>query len=233
MCDAIRNACQNILRLAHTYIPDDNLKSRAAIIGWTACILPATVSQAALEPKMFRDLCSRILTASELQWLTHSAATPAVAILNIISKLIADLKLHPLEQSNFEQLLHLIDNNIGGCDKLSTSPIPLAYTRHTSRFLILFLSFLPFAMVDFLKWWAIPAMMIITFLLSGVENIGVAIENPFRVLPLYQLAEQCRDGVLQLAEERKILDQIAVSSLKSWGDRDLRNGSVEEDTRAA
>ena len=56
--------------------------------------------------------------------------------------------------------------------------------RHTSRFLVMWLAFLPFSLWDACHWVTIPASGIIAFLLLGIEEIGVQIEEPFGILPL-------------------------------------------------
>jgi hypothetical protein len=56
--------------------------------------------------------------------------------------------------------------------------------RHTSRFLVMWLAFLPFSLWDACHWVTIPAAGIIAFLLLGIEEIGVQIEEPFGILPL-------------------------------------------------
>ena len=45
-------------------------------------------------------------------------------------------------------------------------------------------SFLPFSLWDAAHWVTIPASGVIAFLLLGIEEIGVQIEEPFGILPL-------------------------------------------------
>ena len=56
--------------------------------------------------------------------------------------------------------------------------------RHTSRFLVIFLTFLPFALWESCQWLTPAVTGVVAFLLIGVENIGIQIEQPFSVLPL-------------------------------------------------
>lgn len=56
--------------------------------------------------------------------------------------------------------------------------------RHTSRFLVIWLAFLPFTLWRACHWVMVPAAVLIAFLLLGVEEIGVQIEEPFGILPL-------------------------------------------------
>ncbi len=44
--------------------------------------------------------------------------------------------------------------------------------RHTQRFLLTYLTFLPFALWPLYHWATLPVMAVLGFLLLGVENIG-------------------------------------------------------------
>ena len=44
--------------------------------------------------------------------------------------------------------------------------------RHTHRFLLTYITFLPFALWPLYEWATLPIMAVTGFLLLGVENIG-------------------------------------------------------------
>jgi predicted membrane chloride channel (bestrophin family) len=48
-----------------------------------------------------------------------------------------------------------LNASIAACDKLLRYPIPLAYTRHTSRFMFVWLSALPFGLLDAGLGWCV------------------------------------------------------------------------------
>lgn len=56
--------------------------------------------------------------------------------------------------------------------------------RHTSRFLTLYVTFVPFTLWGSCGWGSVPISVTIAFLLLGIEEIGVQIEEPFGILPL-------------------------------------------------
>lgn len=56
--------------------------------------------------------------------------------------------------------------------------------RHTSRFLVIWLTIMPFTLWKSCHWSMVPAAFIICFLLLSIEEIGVQIEEPFSILPL-------------------------------------------------
>ena len=62
------------------------------------------------------------------------------------------------------------------CERIVNTPIPLHYSRHTSRFLSLYVSTLPLALVASLGWSTIPAMASLCWALFGILEIGHLIE---------------------------------------------------------
>ena len=69
----------------------------------------------------------------------------------------------------------------------SRFPIPLSWTRHTSRFLLLWIFLLPLCLYDDFKLVTPLADVLIGYLLLGIDEIGVQIEEPFGILPMSQV----------------------------------------------
>jgi hypothetical protein len=61
------------------------------------------------------------------------------------------------------------------CDRILSTPIPLSYTRHTSRFLLIWLLLLPFSLWRLCGWSMVPLTALIAFVLFGIEEIGVQV----------------------------------------------------------
>jgi len=87
---------------------------------------------------------------------------------------------------------------LGKCESLLRTPIPLGYTRSLVRFLWIWLTLLPFALVKTFAefgagtWWEdkpqpvlVLAMLFIGYVFLTIEDIAVQIEEPFSILPLY------------------------------------------------
>ena len=70
------------------------------------------------------------------------------------------------------------------CAACCPAPSPLSYTRHTVRFLVLWLTALPFCCWHELGWATVPVATVLSFLLLGIEEIGVQIEEPMGILAL-------------------------------------------------
>lgn len=78
-----------------------------------------------------------------------------------------------------QNLLNLLVDALGGCERILRTPMPLAYAIHLKQLLLLYCLSLPFQMVNNLGWWTGPVVALISFTLFGIEEIGIEIENPF------------------------------------------------------
>jgi hypothetical protein len=63
--------------------------------------------------------------------------------------------------------------------------------RHTGRFLVLWLTCLPFVIWQELGWFSVPISMIVSFLLFGIEEIGVQIEVSAPSVPALGCLQRC------------------------------------------
>lgn len=87
------------------------------------------------------------------------------------------LNVHQL--ISMHQLLDSLVDQLGSCERILKTPIPLAYAIHLKQLLLLYCLSLPFQMVGELVWWTCPVVILISFTLFGIEEIGIEIENPF------------------------------------------------------
>ncbi|MCY7283116.1 MAG: hypothetical protein LH679_06670, partial [Cyanobacteria bacterium CAN_BIN43] len=87
------------------------------------------------------------------------------------------LNIHQL--TAMHKLLDILVDAIGGCERILKTPMPMAYSIHLKQLLLLYCLSLPFQMVGQLGWWTAPVVVLISFTLFGIEEIGIEIENPF------------------------------------------------------
>ncbi len=100
----------------------------------------------------------------------------------------------------------------GICERIKSTPIPFSYQLFIRLFIMLYITVLPFTVVDAYGYLTIPAVVLASYVLVGVELIGEEIEEPFgrerNDLPLSQLSQLIRvnaHNILQisLSEEEK------------------------------
>ena len=78
-----------------------------------------------------------------------------------------------------QDLLNKMVNDLGGCERILKTPMPLAYAIHLKQLLLLYCLLLPFQLVSTLGFWTGAIVGLISFTLLGIEEIGIEIENPF------------------------------------------------------
>lgn len=75
----------------------------------------------------------------------------------------------------------------------SQDAIPFAYVVHLRRALVIYCATLPLALVGTFGWWNLVIVYLVSYILFGIEEIGVEIEDPFgddeNDLPLEQISE--------------------------------------------
>lgn len=88
-------------------------------------------------------------------------------------------RLNIYQLTAMHTLLNKLVDVLGSCERIVKTPMPLAYAIHLKQLLLLYCLSLPFQMVGQLGWWTAPVVVLISFTLFGIEEIGIEIENPF------------------------------------------------------
>jgi putative membrane protein len=87
--------------------------------------------------------------------------------------------LNSYQLTSMEELLNILVDNLGACERILRTPMPLAYAIHLKQLLLLYCLLLPFQIVQSLGWWTGLITALVSFTLLGIEAIGLEIENPF------------------------------------------------------
>lgn len=118
-----------------------------------------------------------------------SGVPAATLLLNRMHHTIHEATLESsVYQSNYVEAMHLVEvshlvgslgDSVSNADKILRTPVPLSYSRHTSRFLTIWSGTLPLALVGQLGLVTLPVVAITCWCLFGIEEIGHLIEQPF------------------------------------------------------
>jgi ion channel-forming bestrophin family protein len=126
--------------------------------------------------------------------------------------------INSYQLSGMEDLLNYLVDNLGGCERILRTPMPLAYAIHLKQLLLLYSLLLPFQIVQPLGLWTGIITALVSFSLFGIEAIGLEIENPFG----YDTNDLPLDTICQTMK-RNIDDLISLdpsgefSREKIWG----------------
>ena len=119
--------------------------------------------------------------------------------------------LNSYQLTAMQELLNNLVDNLGSCERILKTPIPLAYAIHLKQLLLLYSCLLPFQLVESLGWWTGLIVALISFTLFGIEAIGLEIENPFGYdandLPLDAICDTMKrniDDLISLSPSMKL-----------------------------
>jgi ion channel-forming bestrophin family protein len=87
--------------------------------------------------------------------------------------------LNIYQLSSMGTLVNSLVESIGACERIQNTPIPLAYAIHLKQLLLIYCLSLPFQMVEQVGWLTPIIVVLISFTLLGIEEIGIQIEDPF------------------------------------------------------
>ncbi len=141
---------------------------------------------------------ARALGSKKAQRLAFYENIPAQVLLDMSQILNKALTLGMSTQMHqqCEIIVKELSSVLAESEKILYTPIPISYTRHTSRTLTLWLLTLPFSTWNVLGAATIPAIFMLSWLMLGVDEIGIEIEEPFCILPIRPLCDMCEREVV-------------------------------------
>jgi ion channel-forming bestrophin family protein len=103
------------------------------------------------------------------------------------------------ENADAQKMLDNMVSALGGCERISKTPIPIAYSIHLKQLVLVYCLALPFQFVGSLGWFSVIAVMIISFGVMGIDEMGAEIEHPFGGgnydLPLNTICEGIKHNI--------------------------------------
>ena len=176
------NRSRDITRMACSYFSYDERELLKAFVRWQASF-PWVLKNHLREKKNYQEDLKDILLPEEIEMVAKSPHGPSTVCMTL-AEISSRTNITPAERFRIDENLTYFMDMAGACERILRTPIPVSYTRHTSRFLTIWLFFLPFAIYPKCGWATIPASILLGFVLLAIEEVGIAIEEPFVVLPL-------------------------------------------------
>ncbi|KAL8227906.1 hypothetical protein R6Q57_015490 [Mikania cordata] len=164
-----------------------------------------------------KDL-KNLLVDDDLAVVLSSKHRPR-CIIQFISQSLQLLNLESSKQIALESKVTCFHEGIGVCEQITSIPIPVSYTRLTSRFLVLWHLTLPIILWDDCHWIVVPATFISAASLFCIEEVGVLIEEPFPMLALDELCKLVYDNVQEALSSEKKIKEILDAKIKDHASR--------------
>ncbi|KAH9290604.1 hypothetical protein KI387_034721, partial [Taxus chinensis] len=150
-----------------------------------------------------RDLAT-LLPENDVSFVLSSRHPPN-CIIQLMSECLRQVHLNDHERNSLDSHLSEFSESIAVCERLIGTPIPLSYTRLTSRFLVLWHITLPVILWDQCEWMVVPATFISAASLFCIEEVGVLIEEPFTMLALDKICSSAHDNIREMLQIHKLI----------------------------
>ncbi|WOL10117.1 hypothetical protein Cni_G18871 [Canna indica] len=164
-----------------------------------------------------------LLDVDDLAVILRSKHRPR-CVIEFISQSIQILHIEEPKRNLMESKLCCFHEGVGVCEQIMGIPIPLSYTRLTSRFLVLWHLTLPVILWDDCKWMVIPATFISAASLFCIEEVGVLIEEPFPMLALDELCRQLHNSIQEAIAIQNSVHARLLAKMKGHSDGHSVNG---------
>ena len=212
--------CRNIMRQAMLWIESDEdpspfLEELSLCVWAFPRSLWAHLSDPAKEPRYAAEV--REAFGEEAAASLLEAPHRPLRALALLSGAMDRLPIDEKKKVEMDKSVILLGDACETCERIFSSPVPLVYTRHTARFLSMWLLLLPLGLYDsFGGTWnhlgVLPASTLIAIFLFGIEELAVQLEEPFSILPLEVLCadvQQAADGMVDgMASARAPLPRL-------------------------
>ena len=197
------NHTRDLVRLGSAYydrtaVSEDRQKEdleRLALCTWAFVrAMKRHLSPESEDEEFFRQELFERLPAPQAQAIIDAAHRPNRALQDL-SCAIENLPMHFIRKNEIHSAVTIFEDNLGSSERLLTSPVPLFYSRHTARFLFIWLSLIPFALYDpFASSWnhiaMIPATVFVSVFLFGIEELATQMDEPFTILPMQAFCDK-------------------------------------------
>lgn len=181
---------RNLVRKAAAAVDDPNQLDDLRISVWLVARSLMNRLSGEDDEQYFRSNLRQMVPGDELRTQMIQTDDRIMAALMEASSAVACLPVSERQRVEMDKSLVIIGDCMGACERIFTSPVPLVYTRHTARFLSLWMLLLPFGLADQLPGWTlVPAMAMLSFFLFGIEELAVQLEEPFSILPMQRFCD--------------------------------------------
>ncbi|EKX50160.1 hypothetical protein GUITHDRAFT_157312 [Guillardia theta CCMP2712] len=207
----IEHLCSNIARQGMSYLEKEYREEHARRVVALSHVLKDHFRHDPDEEQKLKSKLTQLLGRKESERIMSSSVRPVQALADITRIVRRSQEIDGSTKARFDLHLDELTSAWVACDRLQKMPVPLVYTRHTGRFLALWILLLPFALVKELgdSFLMVPVCSLVGVFFFGIEELGVQIEEPFSILPL-------EDYVDCIERNEKPSDPVVGEDAEPW-----------------
>lgn len=202
MVGGLTNSCRNLALELNAFLPPSDKESRYRFAGLIATYFFS-----------LKEHLRQGVKFEELEDINHDTLQILKKAYHVPNR-VAQLLFDEISEANRKgvvdgfQFISLIRKTedftdiVGACERIKKTPLPKAYSIHLKLFILIYISTLPIGIIHELRYWTIPATMLIFYAMVGMEMIGEEIEDPFGTdendIPMDSICNTVRHNVFEI-----------------------------------
>lgn len=174
------NNSRNLAIIVCNYIDKSSTKSIDKLIGYISAMPYLMKNNLRLNEST--EEVEHLLNKSVYHQLVNIDHKPNFISSKIAALLFSLLKENKLDQFSFlraEESRAVIIDCQGACERILKTPMPFVMAIKSRRFILLFLLFLPFGLVNYSIYITPLVTALVSYALFSLDQIGVELQNPF------------------------------------------------------
>lgn len=199
---ALVNTTRNLAVLYHAILPKEAIEERL-YFAKTISNFPFALKNHLRATRDFSELDEAVIGGiAELELRSHVPGGVVSQLRNRTEELYRKGTISDAQSINLNTLLILLLDINGICERIKSTPIPFSYNYFIKFFITAYLIVLPFTIIEEFGYLTVPIVLLVSYVLVGLEMIGEEIEEPFGLernnLPLNQLSQMIRVNVHEI-----------------------------------
>lgn len=202
------NESRNLARSSTAFLSESPAATKAIIL-WTVAFAYSSM-HTLRGSKGLGPVAERLPEGEVRETLAaeHVPSAIALRISSLLEKSRRQGHISDYAAMTLDNNVQLLIDYVGACERIHKTPLPFAYVVHLRRALILYCVTLPFALIEAYGWSTVLDTLLIGYILFGIEEIGVEIEDPFgeddNDLPLEQICGTIERNLLAVINTKEM-----------------------------
>lgn len=205
------NHTRDLVRMANTYYDSTGVSpekrsddlNHVALCTWAFVrAMKRHLSPQEEDEQAFQKEVKEKLPEKQAEMMIASVHRPNRALQDL-SFAVDSLPMHFARKNEVHRAVTIFEDNLGSSERLLTSPVPVFYSRHTARFISVWLFLLPLGLYDpFKSSWnhvtMIPATFVLSLFMFGIEELATQLEEPFTILPMQAFCDKIYNWCMEI-----------------------------------
>jgi putative membrane protein len=153
-----------------------------------------------------------VTTQTPFMYEKINVTTPCNALLQEIGTWLFRHKRNSLDYQNFNQYLNNISTIQGGCERISNTPIPFAYSLILHRTIYIYCAIYPLLIIDSFGFLSLLFSLFTTYALLALDAIATELEDPFGCedndLPLNAICNAIEIDLREMIRDTRLPNKI-------------------------